>query len=224
MTTASNSAVLLINGATGNNVYWAVGSNATLGANTVFAGNIVALNNITLNAGASITCGRALARNGTVTLDTNVITLCIASATGVGVSDISTNDLFGEGISGTQQTAFHASRLFGSAMLRQAAFWRDGIGQDTNGVTPQSGPMMLGAVERAPAAMTSANYQPRTWRMWAAGFGGRLSLDGEASTGSADLRSHTAGFAIGFDAQIDRTTLAGIAVGYTRSGFWWMRG
>ena len=67
--------------------------------------------------------------------------------------------------------------------------------------------------------MTTTNYQPRTWRMWAAGFGGRSSLNGETSTGAADLRSHTAGFAIGFDAQIYRTTLAGIAVGYTRSGF-----
>ena len=80
LTTASNSAVLLINGANGNNVYWAVGSSATLGTNSVFAGNILALTSITLNTGASITCGRALARNGAVTLDNNVITLCISGA------------------------------------------------------------------------------------------------------------------------------------------------
>ena len=84
LTTASNSAVLLINGANGNNVYWAVGSSATLGTNTVFAGNIVALTSITLNTGASITCGRALARNGAVTLDSNTITLCMPNNGGGG--------------------------------------------------------------------------------------------------------------------------------------------
>ena len=62
LTTASNSAVLLINGANGNNVYWAVGSSATLGTNSVFAGNIVALTSITLNTGASLTCGRRIVK------------------------------------------------------------------------------------------------------------------------------------------------------------------
>jgi Ice-binding-like len=80
LTTASNSAVLLINGANGNNVYWAVGSSATLGTNSAFAGNIVALTSITLNTGATLTCGRALARNGAVTLDSNTITLCAVVA------------------------------------------------------------------------------------------------------------------------------------------------
>jgi hypothetical protein len=61
LTTASNSMVLLINGANGDNVYWAVGSSATLGTNTSFAGNILALTSITMNTGAFITCGRALA-------------------------------------------------------------------------------------------------------------------------------------------------------------------
>jgi hypothetical protein len=101
LTTASNSAVLLINGANGNNVYWVVGSSATLGTNSVFAGNIVALTSITLNTGAAITCGRALARNGAVTLDNNTITLCTAAGgPGTGASnDIPLNELFGEGVS-----------------------------------------------------------------------------------------------------------------------------
>ena len=83
LTTASGSAVLLINGASGNNVYWAVGSSATLGTNTTFAGNIVAQQSITLNTGATITCGRALAITGAVTLDSNTITVC-APGTGGG--------------------------------------------------------------------------------------------------------------------------------------------
>jgi hypothetical protein len=47
----------------------------TLGTTTAFAGNILALTSITLNTGANIQCGRALARNGAVTLDTNDVSI-----------------------------------------------------------------------------------------------------------------------------------------------------
>lgn len=73
LTTASASSILTINEADGCNVYWQVGSSATLGTGTIFQGNILALASITLNTGATILEGRALARNGAVTLDTNVI-------------------------------------------------------------------------------------------------------------------------------------------------------
>ncbi len=73
LTTASNASVALINGAVGCNVYFQVGSSATLGTDTAFVGNIVALTSITLNTRAAIVDGRALARNGAVTMDTNVI-------------------------------------------------------------------------------------------------------------------------------------------------------
>lgn len=72
--TASNSAVETINGATGCDVFWQVGSSATLGTDTDFEGNILALASITLNTNAAIFEGRALARNGAVTLDSNIIT------------------------------------------------------------------------------------------------------------------------------------------------------
>ncbi len=68
--TASNSAVLVTNGSTGCNVFWQVGSSATIGTGTVFVGNILALTSIGLDTGASVS-GRALARNGAVTLETN---------------------------------------------------------------------------------------------------------------------------------------------------------
>lgn len=74
LTTASSAAVNLIGGAQAQNVYWQVGSSATLGTGTAFRGNIVALSSITLNNGASL-LGRALARNGAVTLDGNAVTL-----------------------------------------------------------------------------------------------------------------------------------------------------
>jgi hypothetical protein len=75
LTTASASAVLLINSASSCGVFWQVGSSATLGTGTALAGSIVALTSITLNTGASLT-GRALARNGAVTLDDNHVSVC----------------------------------------------------------------------------------------------------------------------------------------------------
>ncbi len=75
LTTASNSSVVFTNGGVGNNLFWQVGSSATLGTTTSFTGNILALTSITLNTGANINCGRALAINGAVTLDTNNVSI-----------------------------------------------------------------------------------------------------------------------------------------------------
>ncbi len=72
LTTASGSSILFINGGA-DNVYWQVGSSATLGSSTVFAGNILANASISLDDTASIACGRALARSGAVTLIDNFI-------------------------------------------------------------------------------------------------------------------------------------------------------
>ena len=71
LTTASNSSVVTINGGDGCNVFWQVGSSATLGTTTAFEGNILADQSITLNTGANIVSGRALAEHGAVTMDTN---------------------------------------------------------------------------------------------------------------------------------------------------------
>jgi hypothetical protein len=71
-TAANNSYVILLGGAQAANVFWLVGSSATLGTNTVFAGNIIAQVSITATTGALIN-GRLLARTGAVTLDTNEI-------------------------------------------------------------------------------------------------------------------------------------------------------
>jgi len=74
LTTASNSSVTLTNGASASNVFWQVGSSATLGTNTVFQGTIIAYSSVTLNTGSKITNGRAMALNGGVTLDNNIVT------------------------------------------------------------------------------------------------------------------------------------------------------
>ena len=71
LVTATDSSVSLINGAQACNVYWQVGSSATLGARTAFKGNILALTSISLDS-ATIQ-GRLLARNGAVTLINDTI-------------------------------------------------------------------------------------------------------------------------------------------------------
>jgi hypothetical protein len=83
LVTAAASSVVLTNGAQACNVFWRVGSSATLGTTTSFVGNILALTSITLNTGATVV-GRALAQNGAVTLDTNTFTRsnCAAPTTG----------------------------------------------------------------------------------------------------------------------------------------------
>ena len=73
LTTASASIVKVLNGGGNSGIYWGVGSSATLGTTTAFAGNIIALDSITLNTGATILCGRAIALTAAVTLDTNTI-------------------------------------------------------------------------------------------------------------------------------------------------------
>ena len=72
LTTASASSVVLLNGANPCNVYWQVGTSATLGTTTAFQGNLMALASISLNNGATV-IGRLLARNGAVTLINNVL-------------------------------------------------------------------------------------------------------------------------------------------------------
>jgi hypothetical protein len=75
LTTGSGSHIVLANGAKACNVFWQVGSSATLGTNSVFKGTIMALTSISITTGVNLE-GRALARNGAVTLDTDVITGC----------------------------------------------------------------------------------------------------------------------------------------------------
>jgi len=74
LTTASNSTVSVIDPTQACDVFWQIGSSAVLGTTTTFVGTIMALTSITLDHGANILPGRALARNGEVSLDTNKIT------------------------------------------------------------------------------------------------------------------------------------------------------
>jgi len=73
LTTGSGIHVILSGGANPANIFWQVGSSATLGTTSVFEGSILALTSITLTTGATLN-GRALAENGAVTLDSNPVT------------------------------------------------------------------------------------------------------------------------------------------------------
>lgn len=73
LTTAPDSSVILVNGADACNVFWQIGSSATLDTDTTFVGTIMAQASITARTRATI-AGRLLARTGAVTLDTNSVT------------------------------------------------------------------------------------------------------------------------------------------------------
>ena len=78
LTTAGNSSIISINGGASTwvkgAVFWQVGNSATLGADSAFAGNILARDDITINTDATIRDGSALSQFGGVTLDSNRIT------------------------------------------------------------------------------------------------------------------------------------------------------
>jgi hypothetical protein len=80
LVTDSSSSVVLTDGAQACNVFWQVGSSATLGTDSAFQGSILALQSISVTVGDTIQ-GRALARNGAVTLDDDVITVPACTTT-----------------------------------------------------------------------------------------------------------------------------------------------
>lgn len=79
LTTASGSSVSLTGGAQACNVFWVVGSSATLGTNSSFAGTVMALTSASVQTGATV-AGRVLARNGEVSLDDNTFTPAACSS------------------------------------------------------------------------------------------------------------------------------------------------
>ena len=117
LTTASASSVIVTNGGGDDNIFWAIGSSATLGTTTEFVGNILAVTSITLNTGANITCGGALAENGAVTLDDNDISTSCPSGASEPVPEASTLSLFGAGLLGCAVFAVYRRRKQSGADL-----------------------------------------------------------------------------------------------------------
>jgi type VI secretion system secreted protein VgrG len=82
LTTASGSAVSILNGTASDGVFFVVGSSATLGTGTLFNGNIIAHDSITLDSAADIQRGRALALTGAVTMIGNTVSSDLSNAVG----------------------------------------------------------------------------------------------------------------------------------------------
>ena len=74
LTTTPGRKVILSGGAQASNIFWQVSSSASFGTTTVFKGTVIALESITFDTGATID-GRALARNGAVTMDANTMVI-----------------------------------------------------------------------------------------------------------------------------------------------------
>jgi type VI secretion system secreted protein VgrG len=88
LTTATDSFISVLNATAGSGIYWQIGSSATLGTGTDFAGNLLALTSVTLNPGAQILCGRAIGLNGAVTLTDNLVSAnCVGQDFGTGLVD-----------------------------------------------------------------------------------------------------------------------------------------
>ena len=88
LTTAADSAVTVINGSADTGVFFDVGTSAVLGTGSQFAGNLIANESITMNTSARLLCGRAVALNGAVTLDSNMLSNdCTANSLGTASTD-----------------------------------------------------------------------------------------------------------------------------------------
>ena len=108
LTTASAADVVALNGGPQSGIYWDVGSSATLGTGTDFAGNILAAQSITLNTAAQILCGRAIALNAAVTMDTNVVS----------------NNCSGNGDNGSGRTDYGSDGFSGGGLaVPESAAW-----------------------------------------------------------------------------------------------------
>jgi hypothetical protein len=104
-TATNNSNVNLIGGAQASNVFWQVGSSATLGTSTIFNGTIMALASISVNTGAVLN-GRALARNGAVTLQGNAMTVPPTPPIGGGPAPLSVSCSYPSGQVGVAYSSF----------------------------------------------------------------------------------------------------------------------
>jgi outer membrane autotransporter protein len=135
--------------------------------------------------------------------------------------------LSGEGVSGTQETAFAAGTMFNSIMMDQGAFWRNRQTVDVNGVSFAGEPLAYAAAKKSkddhpafkgPLAKEPPMLQSR-WRAWLTGFDGTTKLDGEAGIGSATLSHNVGALAGGLDYQFAPDLLAGFAIGGSSSNF-----
>ncbi|MEI8384245.1 MAG: ice-binding family protein, partial [Planctomycetota bacterium] len=137
LVTSVGANVVMIHGGDPCDVYWQVGSSATLGTNTAFAGHILALTSITLNTGASVN-GSVLAINGAVTLDSNSVSIadCLPVLKNPSSISVTENDPATPINAGISVTDSGTSTLSGgSVTLTNYAVGQDVLGFINDGLT-----------------------------------------------------------------------------------------
>jgi len=135
------------------------------------------------------------------------------------------DQLSGAGTAAAQDASFSAASLFNNAMMQQGLAWLMGAQGGANSITVGA-PLGYAAAPRAQrkagqdafAAMEPHVAEPARWHAWTAAFGGTRSTDGDASLGTADQSTRTAGGAAGVDHQIG-DLLLGVAAGGSSSHF-----
>jgi|GEM_PF-1012829 len=177
LVTASNSAVVLIGGATpcnNDNITWQVGSSATLGSSTSFLGNILASASVTLNTGA-VSTGGLYGNTGAVTMDSNRVSTC-SEAGGLAGPSITTTPSGSVPVGGSISDS--ATVIGGAAPTGSVAFELFGPGDDTC-TTPIA--TLTGTLVGSGA--TSGNYTattPGTYN-WVATYSGDANNAGAVS-------------------------------------------
>ena len=207
--TATGSKIVLINGAQGGNVFFTVGSSATLGVSSTFNGDILALTSITLDTGAIITCGGALAQNAAVTLDNNRITVCKSTVLGGSNSAVfggsggstfnsAVNGVLGEVGTGAAPTGILAMNSFLSLVTNFSSVNRPFVANS---------PAL--PVKALPSGIASSPY---SWGVWGSAYGSSGNAPGDITAGSHDRSASAFGFATGVDYRVNSDTLVGFAL------------
>ena len=196
--TASASNVILINGAQASNVFWVVGSSATLGTNSTLQGSILALTSITVTTGTTID-GRALARNGAVTLDTNTITALTPALT-IGITALTSSTAPGDtvnytiAIADTGQTAYAGATVTDSlaGVLDDATYDNDAAATG-GGTVSYAAPDLTWTGDLSPGATVTVTYSvtvndPATGNLTLANTVSSADPGSNCLTGSSDPR------------------------------------
>ncbi|MDX6404222.1 MAG: type secretion system secreted protein VgrG [Blastocatellia bacterium] len=139
LTTASSSQVIMSSGGRGTNVYWQIGSSATIGTSTVFRGHIIANTSITLTTSASTT-GRVFALNGAATIDSTAV-----DAVPTGIQFNAANFNMNEGCGGATITVMRTGDTSGVATVDYAT--TDGSGLQRTDYTLAFGTIVFAAGE-----------------------------------------------------------------------------